>query len=897
MSAVATDDVLSMPVTVGGLTFRNPLLVGSGPTAATVEQLVRAYECGWGGASIKLTFLPPPYISLPPRYCYENDRGALYFTAEKRLDLDQGVALVKAARQQIPDSFVLFANMSYTGEKGVPGWADMAKAFEDAGVHAIELNVGCPNMSFNVERSKGAIDKNAPRSGASVGQDPDLTARIVEVTRKAVGIPVFVKVSPEGNMAPIVAAAAFNAGADGFGSNANRLAIGSIDVYNPGQTVIHLQEQPTLACFSGPWVKPLGLRDVYEIRHAVGPDKAIVGFGGMATWRDVVEYSLAGADLFGICTATLVHGFDIAKDILRGVKQYLADTGRKELREGRDLLTKGIATSKDLKVFKGHMRIRDPNLAAPCKAACPNQVPAQAYIRLVAQRQFEEAFRQITSRNPLQSVCGYICPHPCENECTRGEMDEPLMIREIKRFVLEYAAERGWVAEIPQNGKRQEKVAVIGSGPAGIACAFDLARAGYPVTVFEAAPKPGGMLRYGIPRFRLPEAVFDREIDLLKGLGVEIRTRQALGRDFTVEGLKKQGFAAVFLGVGAQGGARLGVPGDNAKGVVAAVDFLRDFQGGTKPKVGKRVAVVGGGFTAVDAARTAVRLGAKEVFILYRRTRDEMPAVPEEVWEAEQEGVMVMYLVSPRQVFAEKGRVTGLRMVNHVLGEYDESERRKPVPVEEAEFTLAVDQVVVATGQTVALEGLPELAPNRKGAIPCERKTGKTAVAGVYVGGDAALGASSVIEAIASGKNAAVTIDRDLAGDQAFLEYPPDLNVVDKDKVLLRVEELKREYRPEIEPKDAELRKVGFETYTRTLTEEEAVAEAARCLGCGCGVGCGVCYRICSAFGVNRVGYEAFQIDSEKCLACGMCFRRCPNDNIEVVRDSDVPVGSTSAGH
>jgi len=878
MDTATADDVLSMPVTVAGLTFRNPLLVGSGPTAATVEQLCRADECGWGGAAIKLTFEPAPYINLPPRYRYEKRYEYLFFSAEKRLDIGQGLELVREARNQVSRDFPILANMSYVGEKGLPGWAAMAKAFEDVGADAIEINAGCPNMSFNVERSTGEVKSGAPRSGASVGQDPVATAQITEVVKRAVSIPVFVKVCPEGNMAAEVAKAAFEAGADAFGPNANRLAFGPVDIYHPGQTTIHLQKQPTLACFSGPWIKPLALRDIHEVRHLVGPEPVLVGFGGITTWRDVVEYSMAGADLVGICTATLTRGFDIAREMMTGIKAFLKETGRTHLRECRDALSNSVATSKT-------MRIKDPNLAAPCKAACPNQVPAQAYVRLIAKGNFREAFRQITSRNPLQSVCAYVCHHPCETECTRALVDEPLMIRELKRFVLEYAAERGWEAEVPRAAEREERVAVIGAGPAGIACAFDLARAGYHVTILESADKPGGMLRYGIPRFRLPEAILDRELETLTGLGVEIRTGTTFGSDVTADDLRGQGYRAIFLGVGAQSGSRLGLPGDDADGCVSAVDFLRDEHAGGEPRVGQRVAVIGGGFTAVDAARTAVRLGAGEVFILYRRTRDEMPATPEEVREAEEEGVKVMYLVSPRQVLVEDGKTVGIRMLNHVLGEVDASNRRRPVPVEGAAFDLAVDQVIVATGQSTALDGLPDLAPDERGRIPSDPKTGRTAVPDIYVGGDAATGAASVIEAVAAGKNAAVSIDNDLAGDRAFLEYPPELNVVDKDAVLERQDEWRRQPRPAIEMIDPRLRTAGFETYTRTLTEAEAVAEASRCFGCGCGVGCGICYDICAAFAIDRIGVDAFQIDDEKCLACGMCFRLCPNDNIEVIRD------------
>lgn len=876
------DDDPRLSLTVAGVTFKNPFFLASGPTTHSADQLERGCELGWSGASIKLTFDPAPYINREPRYAYFDPAGLFAFTAEKRIDLGQAVALVEESRRRVSDDFVIMANYSYVGDKGVEGWVDMARAFEQAGCDVLEVNMGCPNMSFNIALT-GEAHEGGPESGASMGMQPELVGEVVEATVRAVSIPVFVKLTPEGGRLGEVSQACYKAGAVAVGSNANRLAFAPVDMWNPKQSVIHLQEQVSLTCMSGPWCKPLALRDIFEIRKRNGPGVRATATGGCETWQDAVEMAFFGADLVGVCTAVLVHGYEIVKDLKEGVLRYLDQMNFDRWEDMRDLLVNEVTSAERLTLYPGHARIKDTGLAAPCKFACPNQVPAQGYVRKVAERNFREAYRLITSRDPLQSVCGYVCAHPCEAACTRGDMDDPIRIRDIKRFVLEHAEKQDWKPEVDRLPSSGKKVAVVGAGPAGIACAWDLARAGHAVTVFEAAPKAGGMLRYGIPAFRLPEAILDKEITALERLGVRIECSKRLGADFALSDLRSQGFDAIFLGLGAQAGGRLDVPGEDAEGVVSAVDFLRAVRReGTAP-VGKRVAVVGGGYTAVDAARTAIRLGADEVFLCYRRTREEMPAIPEEVWEAEEEGARVMYLVGPIEVVTEGNRVKGLQMIVQTLGERDASGRRRPDAVSEAEFDLPCDMIVNAVGQVVSgeVEGLP-VAPN--GTLACDPETGETAAKGVFVGGDAATGTDSVIAAVASGRRAAVSIDRFLSGENAFLTHDPVPTEVSRDQVLARERGAPRELRVPVSMRPAGERKRDFELCTSTMTEEEAVQEAGRCLSCGCGAGCGLCARICSNFAVNAETADGFAMDEEKCVACGLCFRRCPNQNIEMVR-------------
>ena len=870
-----------MPVKIGGVTFKNPFYVSSGPTTKSVKQLKRIEETGWAAASIKLTIDPAPYINRVPRYAVFEDRNALCFTAEKRLKFSEGLTLVEEAKKVLND-LILMANITYAGDEGVAGWVNMAKKFEDVGADIIELNMCCPNMSYNVEISSGDDKSSKVRTGASLGQQGDVVAEIVREIKKVIKIPLFVKLTPEGGRIAQVAKVLYAAGADAVGGTANRLGIPVIDLDNPGKAVYHLQKEISMSCYSGAWLKPLALRDTYEIRKVNGPEPKIMAAGGIRNYRDAAEMFMCGADLIGICSETLISGFGFINGLISDLQNYMDEHGYKSTRDMRDIIVPLVKTAPELTLFEGYAKITEPNLAAPCKTSCPHNVPAQAYVQKVAKGDFRAAYDLIMSKNPLQSVCGWVCNHPCETECTRGEIGVAIPIREIKRFVIEYGRNAGWKPNLKINGRRNEKVAVIGSGPAGLSCAYNLALAGYNVKVFEKENYLGGMLRYGLPRFRMNHEVLDMEIELLRSLGIEFVTGKKLGKEITIKSLKADGYSATFLGIGAHESRKLNLPGEDANGVISALSLLKDVYDKKQIDIGKKVVVVGGGFTAIDAARTAKRLGAKDVYVAYRRTKDEMPATQEEIAEAEAEGIKVMYLVAPKSIEVIKGQVVGLKMVNQVLGDKDQSDRRKPEEVTAAEFILPCDTIISAIGQKPDADSITGIKIDKQGMVINVPATGATNIGGVFAGGDIA-NVDSVIAAIASGKTAACSIDKLIAGKKAVLENESYYPVVSKEAVLRRVGYFKDEEKLDLYTMNGKQRVTNFSTHIRTLSEAEAVTEAKRCLNCGCGEGCGLCATICSEFAIHVKSTDVWEINSEECVACGMCFNLCPNKNIEMV--------------
>ena len=460
---------------------------------------------------------------------------------------------------------------------------------------------------------------------------------------------------------------------------------------------------------------------------------------------------------------------------------------------------------------------------APCEHTCPAGVDVPRYIRCIAQGRYADALDVIRERIPLPAVCGQVCFHPCEMKCRRQELDDPIAVRALKRFAVEHGVRRRRKRR-PKPAPTGKRVAVVGSGPAGLTAGYYLARLGHKVTVFEKEVEPGGTLRTGIPRFRLPRAVIDADIKEIRKAGVRIRTRS---RATSVEKFLKRGYDAVLLAYGALQGLKMGIPGDDAEQVLDVISFLRRVNSGERVQIGNRVAVIGGGSSAMDAARTALRLGADDVTVVYRRTRAEMPAAPEEVEEALAEGVSINFLAAPVQITHDGGALS-LKCVRMKQGSVDESGRRRPMPVEGSEFTLVADSVIMAIGQMP--ETLPKLGCDvgKRGRVRVDETTHQTSRAGVFAAGDVVTGPASIIDAIASGRRAAVSIDRFLGGQGNIEEvFAP----VEEPATLEALEEGERP-RAEIRKRSAAERVADFDEVELGFTEEAALAEARRCLRC-----------------------------------------------------------------
>jgi NADH-quinone oxidoreductase subunit F len=477
-------------------------------------------------------------------------------------------------------------------------------------------------------------------------------------------------------------------------------------------------------------------------------------------------------------------------------------------------------------------------IISACQHTCPAGIDVPNYVAYVAEGKFYEAAELIRERNPFPAICGRICHHPCEFKCRRGELDDPVAIRALKRVAADWYYTNVDTDPEPFPIRYSRKAAVVGAGPAGLSCAFYLRKMGYPVTVYEALPVGGGMMGVVIPDFRLPKDTIQREIQYIQARGVEIEYNSPITTQSSVENLLNEGFDAVFIAAGTQRSQRIGIPGEleGVDGLVYGLGFLRDVKVGKTVQVGRRVAVIGGGNTAMDAARTSRRLGSQEVHVYYRRTREEMPVTVREYEEAVEEGIQFHFLVNPTRIVHEDWRVKGLECIRMKPGEADESGRRRPVPIPGSEFFVEADTVIPAVGQAPDLSFLPEdtkLERARWGALQVHSNTLATNIPGIFAGGDFVTGPTTVIQAIASGRRAALAIEKYFNEDRTPVEILDEKTDVEHEvEMATDQEELEARRRIGIPILPPDQRIKGFMEVESGYTPEQAAEEAKRCLRC-----------------------------------------------------------------
>ncbi len=522
---------------------------------------------------------------------------------------------------------------------------------------------------------------------------------------------------------------------------------------------------------------------------------------------------------------------------------------------------------------------------APCSNGCPNETNIREFLTTISQSEesgrsykesYEQAWEILTEKNPFPSTCGRVCPHPCEGECNRNHKDSAVSINNLERFVGDFALENNFQFKKLSEETYPQKVAVIGAGPAGLSCAYQLARKGYTVKVFEAFSKPGGMLRYGIPDYRLPQDILDKEIKRIEDLGVEISCNQIIGKDIQYEDLQNS-YDAIFVGIGAHKGKLLGIPNEEAPNVFTGTGFLNKINSGETIEVGNKVLVVGGGDTAIDAARISKRLGA-DVTIVYRRTRNEMPAIEEEIVGAEEEGIKIEFLAAPVDFEKNGELVSKMKCQKMELGEPDASGRRRPVPITDSYFELEATTVIAAISQEPDFNGLDHLHEGKDWIKTDENYLTKNN--NTFAGGDA-LELGLVTIAVFNGRKAAEAIHNRFQNIQPEkVNKPP---VITHDKVMLGFYESKLRNEPFRLKPEERLQNINSEI-TSTLTEEQVIEEAKRCMSCGSCFDCGTCWSYCQDQAIVKpvVKHQAYKFKLDFCKGCSKCAENCPCGYIEM---------------
>lgn len=588
------------------------------------------------------------------------------------------------------------------------------------------------------------------------------------------------------------------------------------------------------------------------------------------------------------------------------ILEYVSAAGSAVNRETREFLENLLSIHRE--VFQNHIDSRNcpshdcEKLApSPCQMACPAGIDVPTYLALIAQGKDAQAIEVIRRDNPLPWICGLVCTRPCEMMCVRARIDTPISIKFLKAFAAERAFSDRTYKNPPQEPSNGKKVCVIGAGPGGLSAAYYLALNGYTVKVVEALPVAGGMMMVGIPRYRLPREVIDREVAMISDLGVEFCFNTRFGQDVSLEELKKDGYEAFFIAIGAHKAWNIGIEGEkNFPKVLEAIKFLKDTALGDRRKPGKNVVVIGGGNVAIDAARTSLRLGADEVTIAYRRSRNQMPADIEEVEQAEEEGVAFSFLTIPTEILGEDQAITGLECIKAELIKREGSDRLSPVPILGKEFVIKADVVISAIGQYVESDGLAAFDKvnwSRRGTIEVDHACMATNMPGVFAAGDAVSGPATVIEAIAGGKRAAESIDRYLNNmPQPTIPRTPVRHTIEPVIEMSGARKMTLKH-PAMPMLNVNRRRTTFQQVELGYDEEDVRQEAQRCLRCDICRRCGDCVAVCrDKMGIDalQLGYfdfdhpveTDFRTTGENCITCGACAANCKN-NAMVLTEED----------
>ena len=794
-----------------GIEMQSPYILTSGPLTYAAEGMIRGHEAGCGAVVTKTIRLGR---AINPTFHIGGIGSASLINAEKWADSEAELWYEREIPMSVKAGAIVIGSVGHTPEEAVA----IVENVEKAGAHMIEL------VSYAEETLLPMLD----------------------YAKEHVNIPVICKLSANWPDPIGSAAKCLEHGADG---------IAAIDSIGPALKIDIEKRRPEMrgtngvGWLSGEAIRPISMHINNMIARNHPELLNLYGSGGVMSARDAVEYLMAGCTAAGVHTVGILRDVDYIEQMCYDLSNLLKKLGFNSVAEAVGVANAYFPPTE----YIGRVEFNyDPDYA-PCQQACPAGVNVPQYIEDVRRGNYEAAYKTVSLNNPLVAICGRVCDHPCEAQCRRNDMDENVDIRLLKRAAADKVYEK-YGKELPvppvkaANGK---KVAVIGAGPAGLSAAYYLAKEGYKVKVLEALPTAGGMLAVGIPDYRLPKDILDNEVLRIQRMGVEVELGAAVGKDVSFDSLKAE-YDRVLIAVGAHGDSPLDIPG--AELAVSGVEFLRNASLGTAEKLtGRKVAVVGGGNVAVDAARSALRLGAAEVSIVYRRSRTEMPAYVEEVAHAEEEGVKLHLLAAPESISGGKLSYAPMK-----LGEADESGRRRPVPSGEAAVALDADLVVLAIGQKVEADFIPAFEADKFA----------TADASVYIAGDCQYGPASVIKAVAAGRDAAIEMDKSLGGAGRLVDEAP--------KRELRLSPIANEHTSRKESSfvaPAE-RKSSFEEVEKGLSEADAREEAERCLKCGC-INCGRCVAVC-CYDARTLDFPVMKVDEKECRGCGMCASVCP---------------------